>query len=341
VKLTWHRRLLRLRHPFNIARREVGSNIEKEILLVQIEHEGLIGWGEAAPTSYYHQTLESAEAILPQIADMVGKDPLAFDAVLDPIWERFGNETATIAAVDGAMHDLAGKVLGVPVWRMLGLDRARAPLTSFTIGIDNLDVIRQKTREAAEYPILKIKVGTPQDDQILSVIREEAPNKVVRVDANCGWTSANVLDQCRTLSRKYNIEFIEQPTPAGVHEALPAVRAAGLCPIVADESCIGVRDVLACAGIFDGINIKLSKCGGIRRAVQMIHTARSAGLKIMLGCMIESSAGIAAAAHLAPLVDWIDLDGHLLLANDPFEGLGGQGGRLTLNDRPGLGLVER
>lgn len=341
MKLSWHRRSLRLHHPFNIARRERESNVDKQILLVQIEHDGQVGWGEAAPTAYYHQSLESAEAALTQIAGMLGNDPLAFDAVLDPIWERFGNETATIAAIDSALHDLAGKLLGVPLWRLLGLDRSRLPLTSFTIGIDNLDVIRQKTQEAAEYPILKIKVGTPQDDQILSVIREVAPNKTVRVDANCGWNSSNVLSQCTTLTKKYNIEFIEQPTPAGMHDALPAVRAAGLCPIVADESCIGVKSVLDCAGVFDGINIKLSKCGGIRRAIQMIHTARSAGLKIMLGCMIESSVGIAAAAHIGPLVDWIDLDGHLLLANDPFEGIGGKGGRLTLNDRPGLGLVER
>ncbi|MBP7935029.1 MAG: dipeptide epimerase [Phycisphaerae bacterium] len=341
MKLTWHRRSLRLRHPFNIARREQEDKVDKEILLIQIEHDGLVGWGEAAPTSYYHQSLESAEAALARIAGMLGQDPLAFDAVLDPLWVQFGDETATIAAIDGAMHDLAGKLLGVPLWRFLGLDRARMPLTSFTIGIDNLEVIRLKTREAAEYPILKVKVGTPQDDDILSVIREEAPNKVVRVDANCGWNSANVLERCRTLSKKHCIEFIEQPTAAGVHDALPGVRAAGLCPIVADESCVGVQGVLACAGVFDGINIKLSKCGGIRRAIQMIHTARSAGLKIMLGCMIESSVGIAAAAHLGPLVDWVDLDGHLLLANDPFEGIGGRGGRLTLNDRPGLGLVER
>ncbi|HOW70378.1 MAG TPA: dipeptide epimerase [Phycisphaerae bacterium] len=341
MKLTWHRRSLRLRHPFNIARREREDKVDKEILLIQIEHDGLVGWGESAPTSYYHQSLDSAEAALARIAGMLGQDPLAFDAVLGSLWEQYGNETATIAAIDGAMHDLAGKLLGVPLWRFLGLDRARMPLTSFTIGIDDLEVIRQKTREAAEYPILKVKVGTPQDDAILSVIREEAPNKVVRVDANCGWNSANVLERCRTLSKKYRIEFIEQPTAAGAHDALPEVRAAGLCPIVADESCVGVQGVLACAGVFDGINIKLSKCGGIRRAIQMIHTARSAGLKIMLGCMIESSVGIAAAAHLGPLVDWVDLDGHLLLANDPFEGIGGRGGRLTLNDRPGLGLVER
>ncbi|NLX23184.1 MAG: dipeptide epimerase [Phycisphaerae bacterium] len=340
MKLTWRRRRLHLRYPFRIARRQ-DDNTEKEMLLIQIEHGGHVGWGEAAPISYYHQSLDSAEAMLREAAGMLGDDPFAFDAVLDALWARFADQSAAIAAIDGAMHDLAGRILGIPVWKWLGLDRSRAPLTSFTIGIDDLDVIARKVEEAAQYPILKIKVGTPRDDEILATVRRGAPDKVLRVDANCGWTSANVLEQCRRLSERYRLEFIEQPTPAGEHEVLPAVRKAGLGPLVADESCVGVADVLRCVGLFDGINIKLSKCGGIRRALQMIHTARSAGLKIMLGCMIETSVGIAAAAHLAPLVDWIDLDGHLLLADDPFEGLGGSEGRLTLNDRPGLGLVER
>ncbi len=340
MKLSWHRRRLHLRHPFKIARRLDGGT-DKEMLLIRIEHKGQVGWGEAAPVSYYHQSLDSAEAMLGEAAGMLGDDPFAFDAILDGLWARFADQSAAIAAIDGALHDLVGRLLGIPVWKLLGLDRTRVPLTSFTIGIDDLEVMARKVEEAAEYPILKIKVGTPQDDAILATIRRVAPDKVLRVDANCGWTSANVLEQCRRLSDRYRLEFIEQPTPAGDHAALPAVREAGLGPLVADESCVGVSDVLRCVGCFDGINIKLSKCGGIRRAVQMIHTARSAGLKIMLGCMIETSVGIAAAAHIAPLVDWIDLDGHLLLADDPFEGLGGSGGRLTLNDRPGLGLVER
>jgi len=341
VKLTWHRRQLHLRHPFNIARFERSDNRVQEVLLVEIEHDGRVGRGEAAPSSAYLQSFDSVEAMLEEAARMLGNDPFAFDAIFDPLWERFGDQQAAISAIDGALHDLCGKILGLPVWKWLGVDPSRAPLTSFTIGIDDADVVAAKVREAADYPILKIKVGTPDDDEILAAVRQEAPNKILRVDANCGWSSADVLERCRHLSQRYDLEFIEQPTAAGDHDALPGLREAGVGPIVADESCVGIEDVLGCVGYFDGINIKLSKCGGIRRAVQMIHTARSAGLRVMLGCMVETSVGIAAAAQLAPLADWIDLDGHLLLADDPFEGVGGLHGRLTLTERPGLGVVER
>lgn len=339
MKLTWERRRLRLQHPFNIARVQATTSVDKEVLLARIEYGGQTGWGEAAPSTYYKQSLDSAERMFASAADMLGHDPFALDAILDRLWAKFPGESAAIAAIDGALHDLCGRILGVPVWKWLGLDRSRAPLTSMTIGIDEPDVMEQKVREAAEYPILKIKVGTPRDDEILNMIRRLAPKKTVRVDANCGWTCDNVLERCRSL-RQHNIELIEQPTPAGVHECLPRVREERIAPIIADESCVGYKDVLNCAGAFDGINIKLSKCGGIRRAVQMIHTARSAGMQVMLGCMVETSVGISAAAHLGPMVDYIDLDGHLLLANDPFEGLGGAGGRLTLTDEPGLGIRE-
>jgi L-Ala-D/L-Glu epimerase len=340
VKLTWYRRQLHLRHPFNIARMPVTAGTAKTVLLVQIEHQGLIGWGEAAPISYYHQSLDSVEATLSQVRGMLGDDPFALDAILDTLRQRFPGQSATIAAVDGALHDLVGKLLGIPVWKWLGLDRSRMPLTSMTIGIDEPEVMAQKVREASGFPILKVKVGMPDDEIILSAIRREAPDKILRVDANCGWTSDTLLERCRQMAR-FGIEFIEQPTPAGDHQALAQVRAEGLGPLIADESCIGIESVLPCAGVFDGINIKLSKCGGIRQAVRMIHVARAAGLKIMLGCMVETSVGIAAAAHLGPMVDYLDLDGHLLLADDPFTGLGGDGGRLTLTDKPGLGVSER
>lgn len=339
MKLTCERRIAHLRHPFIIARQR-DRKTEREILLVRLEHEGVVGWGEAAPTAYYKQTVDSNQAALEAMAERLGNDPFAFDAILDPIRRDFADQFAAVAALDAALHDLCGKLLGIPVWKWLGLDRSRTPLTSFTIGIDSLDVIASKVREAAEYPILKIKVGTAEDEDILRTIRREAPDKILRVDANCGWTSENVVEQARRLS-EYRLELIEQPTPRGMHDALPALRAEKIAPILADESCIGVEDVLNCVGAFDGINIKLSKCGGIRQALKMIHTARSAGLKVMLGCMVETSVGIAAAAQLAPLVDYVDLDGHLLLADDPFEGIGGAGGVLTLNDRPGLGVVER
>jgi len=340
VKLTWERRRLHLRHPFNIARTGISGSTDKDVLLVQIEHEGQVGWGEAAPSSYYHQSLESAEQMFASAGPMLGNDPFALDTILDGLWECFSAQSAAMAAIDGALHDLIGKLTGEPVWKRLGLDNSRIPLTSMTIGIDNLDVIAEKIREAADYPILKIKVGTAEDEAILDIVRREAPDKVLRVDANCGWTSANVLERCRGLM-SYDVELIEQPTAPGDDDGLADVRAEGIGPLIADESCVGIDDVAGCAGVFDGINIKLSKCGGIRRALQMIQLARPAGLKVMLGCMVETSVGIAAAAQLAPLADYLDLDGHLLLADDPFTGIDGDEGRLTLTDQPGLGVEQR
>ncbi|GMV96450.1 MAG: dipeptide epimerase [Phycisphaerae bacterium] len=340
MKLAWERRKLHLKHPFLIARERSNTSTQRELLLVRIEHGGKVGWGESAPIGYYHQSLDSSEAALAEIASMLGDDPFALDRILDPIRARFPGESATVAAIDGALHDLIGKLLGVPVWKLLGLDPSRAPLTDFTIGIDTPEVVAQKVREAEPFPILKIKIGTEDDDALLSAVRREAPHKKLYVDANCGYNSDNVIERCRNAAR-YRVEIIEQPTPRGDHAGLPAALKAGLPPLIADESCIDSSDVLKCVGFFNGINIKLSKCGGIRQAVQMIHTARSAGLKVMIGCMLETSVGLAAAAHITPLVDYVDLDGHLLLADDPFEGLGGEGGRLTLSDRPGLGIVER
>ncbi len=365
MKLTWHRRQLRLSHPFKIARR-LDQSVDKTVLLVEIEHQGRTGLGEAAPTSFYRQTLDSSEAALSAAAGLLGDDPFAFEAIHERLRARIADQPAAIAAIDGALHDLCGRLLGIPVWRWLGVDRAKMPLTSFTIGIDDLDIMARKVREAAEYPVLKIKVGTPQDEAVLEMMRREAPDKVLRVDANCGWTAGTVEARCRELAR-FNLELIEQPCPpedasrltfraegrAGeesrkskVESRIAAPEAStpappDLPPLIADESCVGVGDVLGCVGVFDGINVKLSKCGGIRPALQMIHTARAAGLRIMLGCMVETSVGIAAAAQLAPLVDYVDLDGHLLLANDPFEGIGGRQGRLTLNDRPGLGVARK
>ena len=340
MKLTTERRKLHLRHPFLIAREMSNTSTEKEMLFVHVEHDGQVGWGEAAPVEYYHQTLDSAEAALRAMGGMLGDDPFALDKILDAVRARFPGESAAVAALDGALHDLIGKLLGVPVWKLLGLDRSRCPLTNITIGIDTPEIVAKKVREAAEFSILKIKIGTPEDDAILTAVRKEAPKKLLRVDANCGWSSADVLERMKK-TWKYGIELIEQPTPPNDLAGLPAVRKAGLGPILADESCIAEGDVLKCAGVFDGINIKLSKCGGIRSAVRMIHTARAAGMKIMIGCMLETSVGLAAAAHLGPLVDFLDLDGHLLLADDPFDGLGGAAGKLTLTDRPGLGLVEK
>jgi len=340
VKLTWHRRQLHLRHPFNIARVNRSAETRKEVLLVRIEHESRVGWGEAAPIQYYHQSLDSAEAALARAAGLLGTSPFRLEEIHERLWKEIPDQSAAIAAVDGALHDLIGKLLGIPVWRMFGLSPERVPLTSFTIGIDDMDTIARKGREAEEYPILKIKVGTPDDETLLRTVRAAAPDKVLRVDANCGWTPENAIDRMRMVAG-FRVEFIEQPIPAGNLEAVAVLRNASVAPLFADEDSVGEADVVRCAGKYDGINIKLSKCGGIRPALRMIHAARALGLKIMLGCMVETSVGIAAAAQFAPLVDYVDLDGHLLLADDPFEGIGGARGILTLNDDPGLGIRER
>lgn len=337
MHLRWQRRTVHLTHPFNIARTQRTATTEKQVLIVEIEHEGVVGWGEAAPVSYYRQSLESAEAALDRARGLLGDDPFDLDAIHARLDGTIGDQSATIAALDGALHDWIGKRLGVPVWRLLGLDRSRVPLTSFTIGIDDPDVVTRKVREAAAYPILKIKVGTPDDDAILRAVREAAPDKTLRVDGNCGWTASNALECARHVAT-FGVEMIEQPLPPGDDDSVRALRAANLAPLIADESCVHEGDVVACGGVYDGINIKLSKCGGIRPALRMIHVARALGLSIMLGCMVETSVGIAAALQLAPLVDWLDLDGHLLLADDPFEGIAGKAGVLRLSDQPGLGL---
>jgi L-alanine-DL-glutamate epimerase-like enolase superfamily enzyme len=334
MKLSWTRQELHLRHTFTIAR---GSQAVAETLLVQIEHDGLCGFGEAVPNPYYHQDLASAEAALAQMQPLLGNDPFRLQTILEAVLQRFDHQRATVAALDAALHDWIGKRLNVPVWRLLGLDPARVPLTSFTIGIDDLGAIARKVSEAADYPILKVKLGTEYDLDILRTIRGLAPHKRLRADANAAWSPRQAIARLREIA-PFDVQFIEQPVPPGDNAALAEVRRAAILPVVADESCVRPADLPALAGCVDGVNIKLSKCGGIRQAFQMIHLARGLGLRVMLGCMIESSLGIAAAAQLAPLADWLDLDGHLLVADDPFAGIGGAGGNLTLSAQPGLGV---
>jgi len=337
MQLRWSRQDLVLHHPFTIA---YSTTPAKQTVLVELEHDGLVGFGEAVPTAYYGQTLESAEAALAGMASLLGSDPFQIEPILHRCLQRFDDQRAAVSAVDAALHDWVGKRLGVPVWRLMGLDPTAAPMTSFTIGIDEPGMIEKKTAEAAEYPLLKIKVGTDRDDEILSTVRRVAPNKTLRVDANAGW-SADVAENCLRRVAAYGIELIEQPMPPGDPQAMRRLRDLEVIPIVADESCVRPSDVLPLRGCVDGINIKMCKCGGIREALTLIRLARACQLKVMIGCMVESSVGIAQAAQLAPLADWIDLDGHLLLANDPFEGIGGAGGRLTLTDRPGLGVARK
>ncbi len=327
---------LNLIHPFRIAR-EVSDH--KQNVLVRIADGELTGIGEAAPSLYYGENAESVLRALAEAPTMLGGDPLELEDTMDRFVTRIPDDSSARAAVDMALHDLAAQRLGVPLYRWLGLDREKTPVTSFTIGIDEPETVRRKVREAAGYPALKIKLGSDHDLDIMRTIRSETDARI-RIDANAGWTVDQAVEMVKRLS-EFDVELVEQPLPPGSPAAWRRVREAAPMPIIADESVLTSADVPAMAGLVDGVNVKLMKCGGIREALRLIHTARAHGMQVMIGCMIESSVAITAAAHLSPLADYADLDGNLLISNDPFIGATVQQGRLVLPEGPGIGVTPR
>lgn len=324
---------LKLTFPFRIARgtQNVASNA-----VVQINHKNYTGYGEAAPDEYYGENVETVLACITTFAGNLGDDPFALEDILHRLDSLIRLNPAAKAAVDMALYDLVGKMLNVPLYKLLGLNAERTPYTSFTIGIDTPTNMAKKALLARDYPILKVKVGTKNDVENISAIREVS-SATIRVDANAGWTPKEAIKTINELA-PYNIEFVEQPVHPRDLDGLRIVRENVPLPIIADESCVTVEDIPRVVGCVDGINIKLMKCGGVRNALKMIHAARAHHLGIMIGCMIESSLAITAAAHLTPLVDYADLDGHLLIDNDPYEGVKVVNGKLVLPDRPGLGV---
>jgi L-alanine-DL-glutamate epimerase-like enolase superfamily enzyme len=329
-----HRLLeLRLRHVFRIAR---GGSATRTNVLLEAEHEGHVGLGEAAPILRYGQNVETAGRALEAMAERVS-DPRAY--AVAAARAAVPGEAAAEAALDMALHDLAGKRLGAPLYEMLGLDPRATPQTSFTIGLDTPDVVVRKVREAADYPILKVKMGSDDDRAVLTAVRDTT-DRPIRVDANEGWTPAEALSRLEWL-HSMGVELVEQPLPAAMIAETRELRRHSPLPFYADESVHRAADIPPLAGAFDGINIKLMKCGGLGEALRMIAVARAHGMKIMLGCMIESSISITAAAHISPLVDTADLDGNLLLDHDPYVGCRVEAGKLVLPDGPGLGVAPR
>jgi L-Ala-D/L-Glu epimerase len=318
---------LRLAERFGIAR---GSRTEQQVVRAELEAEGVTGRGEAAPILYRGETVDSALAFLEHARPPA--DPFALETALASQGDAAGR-----AALDAALHDWVGRRLGVPVWRLLGLSREAAPVTSYTIGIDSLEGTRDRARRARGFRALKVKVGGAGDLARLEAVRGEV-DAPVRVDANEGWT----LEQARELVPalvELGVELVEQPFPAGDMESLRGLRELSpRPPVILDEGCQDLRDVAGAAGHADGINIKLAKSGGLREAVRMVHAARALGLRVMLGCMVESQLGIAPAAQIASLADWVDLDGHLLLADEPFAGLELRDGRVLPSAAAGLGV---
>jgi len=327
-------------HPFVIAR---GGASEHRLIRVRIiGDDGIEGWGEAAPNRFYGETADTALGALARLAPIVEQcDAWAIEDVEAEMNRAIRFNGSVKSAISAALHDLAGKRLGVPVYKLWGLNPANAPLSSFTIAIAaNDDELRQRVEQASAYPVLKVKLGTDHDEEIIRTVRSAAPTKVLRVDANAAWTSKRALRMVDVLV-ECGVEYLEQPLPAHDIDGLRFVRERSALPVIADESCVVASDIPRLVGAVDGINIKLSKCGGLREALKMIATARSHGVLVMAGCMIETSLGITAAAHFAPLLDYADFDGAALLSDDPYVGATIAQGKIAIPEAPGLGVTRR
>ncbi len=317
IEILFHEFQLPLRDTFTISR----SSIDHQpTLIVELRQGGHSGFGEATTNAYYGVSCASLRAAIePLLAGIAGyqfRDPQTFwnDFVCRITDSKFAQ-----CALDEAAHDLWGKIEGAPVHRLWGLNTSRIPPSNFTIGIDSIEVMIRKLQDNVSWPIYKIKLGTADDLEIIKRLREHT-SAVFRVDANCGWTVAQTIELATELER-LGVEYIEQPLPADLWQGMSEVYRESALPIIADESCQVLGDVDRCAGHFHGINIKLMKCGGLTPARQMIARARELGLKVMVGCMVESSVGISAIAQLLPLLDYVDMDGAALLSRDIAAGV--------------------
>ena len=322
---------LKLVHPFKIARRAVDEF--RQVISVEIDG----GLGETAPARFYGETVETVQVAFDILDTGLDGNLDAIEGVMSELESVLGRNYAAKSAIDMALHDRLGKKLGAPLYQLWGLDPKATPLTTFTIGLDEPEIMQQKVREAEAYPLLKVKLGTHRDLELIRALRE-VTDKPIYVDANTAWTPKEAVRKIRELV-PYGVELIEQPTKPDDLEGLKFVREHSDLPIFADESVKRAADIPSLVGCVDGINIKLVKCGGLLEAIRIIHIARAHGLQVMIGCMIESSLGVTAAAHLTPLVDYADLDGHLLVANDPYHGVTLEKGKLILPDLPGIGVL--
>ncbi len=342
IRLHFEPLLLQTAHPFGIS---YGTSTKTHNILVKLHYEEWEALGEAAPANYHNESPATVSAVLSQWQDeeILGDDPFAIAEISKRLDNSIAGNASAKAAIEMALWDLAGKITDQPVFRLLGLAGLSTPMTDFTIGIDSLDMVEQKTIEAVEagYKILKVKQGTSYDREIIKRVRKYAAHLPLRVDANGAWTPKQAIEMSHFLAEN-GVQFIEQPLPKYADVAdFRFLRERSPLPIYADESVCRSGDVARLAGAIDGVVVKLCKTGGLLEALKVIHTARAHSMQIMFGCMIESSIGVTAAAHLSALVDHLDLDGALLLAQDPFAGVEYKDGYLHIPSRPGLGVVAR
>ena len=327
---------LELRHTFTVSSYSRKSTPDVQ---VEIEYEGVTGYGEASMPPYLGQSVESVTAFLKKVDLERFGDPFQLEDILAYIDSLSPGDSAAKAAVDIALHDLVGKLLGAPWYKIWGLDPGKAPSTTFTIGIDTPEVVREKTLEAAgKFNILKVKVGMPTDKEMIGAIRS-VTDLPLAVDANQGWKDrSEALDIIHWL-KEQGVVMVEQPLPVSMLDDTAWLTERSPLPVFADESVQRLADVAALKGAFTGINIKLMKCTGMREAWKMVTHARALGMKVMVGCMTETSCAVSAAAQLSPAVDFADLDGNLLITNDRFEGVKVENGRLVLSSAPGIGVT--
>ena len=337
MKLRFYPYELQLQHTFTVSSY---SRTTTPGVQVEIDYQGFTGYGEASMPPYLGQSVDSVTSYLHKVNLHQFADPFCLDDIEAYLDSLSPGDSAAKAAVDIALHDLIGKMLGAPWYRIWGYNPAKAPSTTFTIGIDTPEVVREKTLECAgKFNILKVKVGLDTDQQMIETIRS-VTDVPLAVDANQGWTDRfKALDMIYWL-REHGVVMVEQPMPVDRIEDQVWLNERSPLPLFGDESIQGVDDVRRAVGVFDGINIKLMKCGGLRNAHKMVELARALGLKVMLGCMTETSCAVSAAAQLSPAVDFADLDGNLLISNDLFSGVTVVDGKLTLPLTPGIGVMK-
>ncbi len=334
MKLTFKPYTLNLKHQFTLAK---SSRSTTPVVLTKIEHDQYTGYGEASMPPYLGESHETVTHFLQKVNLKQFKDPFQLEKILDYVNSIAPGNPAAKASVDIALHDLIGKIMNRPWYQIWGLSKEKTPPTTYTIGIDNEEVIRKKVKEAKPYKILKIKLGRDNDRAIIETIRS-ITDKPIAVDINQGWKNRDMaLDMIYWL-KEQNTLFVEQPLPQKMTNDLTWLTSKSPLPIIADEGVQGISDVVKAKDVYHGINIKLMKCGGMRNAREMISIARALNMQVMLGCMTETSCAVSAAAHLAPAVDFADLDGNLLISNDPYKGVEVIKGKALPTEKPGIGI---
>lgn len=335
MKLSFEPYELKLRHSFNLAKY---SRTTTPDVQVKIELDGIVGYGEASMPPYLGESVDSVTSFLSKLDISQFADPFRIEDIHEYMESVAPDNRAAKASVDIALHDLLGKIMGQPWYKIWGLNPDNAPDTSFTIGIDKADVVRKKVDEASPYNVLKVKMGLDNDKELVDIIREKT-DRPICVDANQGWDDKEkALEMCYWLAER-NCLFVEQPMPKEKIDETAWLRERSPLPIIADEFLQRLPDVRRASQAYDGINIKLMKSTGMHEAYKMAVLAKALGMKVMLGCMTETSCAVTAASQLSPMVDWADLDGNLLIANDRFDGIKIVNGKVTIPDRPGIGVL--